>query len=427
MKLNFKYFIIFINLLLNGFLFSQNNLIDEIQISGNKNTKDKIILREIYQEKNSFLDSSVVKSDIQRLLNLGIFTDVRFEVKTIQDRLILNYHVIEHSLKIIPGFTPIYSEEKGWSYAFFAEIMNFRGLNQSLDAGMIIGEMNTIGISFKDPWIIGNHISFAFDIMLDEWNHTFLPYYLYRDYYGISFGKWWDYKLKLSLDLAFRKEKFSSKDLNFSTDEFKIFNIKPTFSYDKRDVYRNPTTGFLIFSIFDYNHIYNKDTYRLIVTNSFSKYFNFKNFTFGFNTSFSTLFGYDDQKMIKYFGGLNSIRGWKVPSSMNFKDSNDQYRFGNHNLIFSSEIRKDLIKYSSLNIMDLNFEKGLTSLIFYDIGFNSQELESLLISNNLPLIGFGFGLRVPFLGNVIGPDFGWSYYNKNFISSAIHIRVGHKF
>ena len=131
--------------------------------------------------------------------------------------------------------------------------------------------------------------------------------------------------------------------------------------------------------------------------------------------------------MIKYFGGLNSIRGWKVPSSMNFKDSNDQYRFGNHNLIFSSEIRKDLIKYSSLNIMDLNFEKGLTSLIFYDIGFNSQELQSLLISNNLPLIGFGFGLRVPFLGNVIGPDFGWSYYNKNFISSTIHIRVGHKF
>ena len=131
--------------------------------------------------------------------------------------------------------------------------------------------------------------------------------------------------------------------------------------------------------------------------------------------------------MIKYFGGLNSIRGWKVPSFENFSNPNDQYRFGNHNLIFSSEIRKDLIEYSSLNIMDLNFEKGLTSLIFYDIGFNSKELETLLKINNLPLIGIGFGFRVPFLGNVIGPDFGWSYYDKSFISSAIHIRIGQKF
>ena len=166
---------------------------------------------------------------------------------------------------------------------------------------------------------------------------------------------------------------------------------------------------------------------RQILTNSISKYFNLRNFIFGFNTSFSTLLGSDDEKMIKYFGGLNSIRGWKVPSFENFNNPNDQYRFGNHNLIFSSEIRKDLIEYSSLNIMDLNFEKGLTSLIFYDIGFNSKELETLLKINNLPLIGIGFGFRVPFLGNVIGPDFGWSYYDKSFISSAIHIRIGQKF
>lgn len=425
MKSNFKYLILI--LFVNGFLLSQNRLIDEIKISGNKKTKKRIILREINHKKNVFLDTSIIKSDIQRLLNLGIFTDVRYDTEIIEDSLILNYHVTEHSLKIIPGFTPIFSEEQGWSFALFAEIMNFRGLNQSLDAGMIVGAMNTLGVSFKDPWIAGDHISFAFDLIIDEWNHTFLPYYLNRKYYGIKFGKWWDYKLKLSLDLALRNEKFLSQDSKFIIDDFKILNIKPTFSYDKRDIYRNPTSGFLIISVLDYNQIYNKNTYRLILTNSISKYFNFRNFIFGFNTSFSTLLGYDDEKMIKYFGGLNSIRGWKVPSFENFSNPNDQYRFGNHNLIFSSEIRKDLIEYSSLNIMDLNFEKGLTSLIFYDIGFNSKELETLLKINNLPLIGIGFGFRVPFLGNVIGPDFGWSYYDKSFISSAIHIRIGQKF
>ena len=425
MKSNFKYLILIF--LLNGCLLSQNKLIDEIKISGNNKTKNRIILREINHKKNAFLDTSIIKSDVQRLLNLGIFTDVRYDTEIIEDSLILNYHVTEHSLKIIPGFTPIFSEEKGWSYALFAEVFNFRGLNQSLDAGMIVGAMNTTAFSFKDPWIAGDHISFEIDLINDEWNHTFLPYYLNRKYYGIKLGKWWDYKLKLSLDLAFKNEKFLSEDTKFLIEDFKILKINPTFSYDKRDIYRNPTTGFLILSIFDYNQIYNKNTYRLIFTNSISKYFNFRNFVLGLNTSFSTLFGYDDEKMIKYFGGLNSIRGWKVPSFENFNNPNEQYRFGNHNLIFSSEIRKDLIEYSSLNILDLNFEKGLTSLIFYDIGFNSKELETLLKKNNLPLIGIGFGFRIPFLGNVIGPDFGWSYYNKNFISSAIHIRLGQKF
>ena len=76
----------------------------------------------------------------------------------------------------------------------------------------------------------------------------FLPYYLNRKYYGIKFGKWWDYKLKLSLDLALRNEKFLSQETKFIIDDFKILNIKPTFSYDKRDIYRNPTSGFLIIS-----------------------------------------------------------------------------------------------------------------------------------------------------------------------------------
>jgi len=436
-KLNFSYFsnlkfkIILIVFLINGFLYSQNIIINEIQISGNKITKDKVIFREIYQEENTFFDSSIVSNDVTRLLNLGLFTDIEFDIENQGDQVVLKYNIIESSLRFIPGFAPFYTEDTGWSYAIFSEIMNFRGLNQSVNAGLILGGMNSFGMSFEDPWLFGDHISFGVDIYKNEWDHNFLPYYLNQEYSSLKLGKWWDYKIKLDFEFGIDKKKYISEDSDYLTDEFKILSYVTTLSYDKRDIYRNPSNGFLISSFIDYNRIYNKNSNRTRIIQSFSKYLNsnnfLKKFTFGLNTTFSILLGNDEEKMISYFGGSNTIRGWNMPTFSDYLHPSNSHRFGNHHLILSAELRTDLIKYSPLKILDLNFEKGLTALIFYDIGLNSKELKYLISSNNLPLIGFGFGFKIPFWGSVIGPDFGWSYYNKNYISFAIHIRAGHKF
>ncbi len=72
----------------SNFLFAQNDFyrIDSIQISGNKKTKDKILLREIGYEIGDSIAASNVKSEInriqKRLFDTGLFNDVKVAIQT---------------------------------------------------------------------------------------------------------------------------------------------------------------------------------------------------------------------------------------------------------------------------------------------------------------------------------------------------------
>ena len=67
-------------LILFSFLFSfdkEASLVDSIIINGNEKTKDYIIIREIkHPHNNSPLDSVILMDDINRLYNLGIFSNI---------------------------------------------------------------------------------------------------------------------------------------------------------------------------------------------------------------------------------------------------------------------------------------------------------------------------------------------------------------
>ena len=56
------------------FLVAYQNQVDSIVIIGNNNTKDHVVFREILHPVNNILDSIILKEDINRLYNLGIFS-----------------------------------------------------------------------------------------------------------------------------------------------------------------------------------------------------------------------------------------------------------------------------------------------------------------------------------------------------------------
>ena len=60
------------------FAHSQNITVSEIIHTGNTITKDYIISREIQHGKGMPLDSTIAEEDKNRLLNLGIFADVKW-------------------------------------------------------------------------------------------------------------------------------------------------------------------------------------------------------------------------------------------------------------------------------------------------------------------------------------------------------------
>ena len=66
-------------------LLSQNFFVSEITHSGNSFTKDYVITREIQHPINVPLDSSIAIQDRNRLINLGIFAEVKWKAVLIED------------------------------------------------------------------------------------------------------------------------------------------------------------------------------------------------------------------------------------------------------------------------------------------------------------------------------------------------------
>jgi Outer membrane protein/protective antigen OMA87 len=108
-------------------------IVSSIEFKGHKITKDYIIEREIQHLLDVPLDSSLANDDKDRLLNLGIFADVSWAIVPLQDlTIILQYNLIESSLRILPAASPAYEEEYGWSFGGMLMVRNFRGKNENL-------------------------------------------------------------------------------------------------------------------------------------------------------------------------------------------------------------------------------------------------------------------------------------------------------
>ena len=105
---------------------------------------------------NNALDSTILKEDINRLYNLGIFSSVDIKL----ENNIYKVNLVE-SFFIIPDLVIDYSEiARKWSYGLGLVHLNFMGLNQELYlGGAFIGE-KWFAISLNNPWITGDHVSY---------------------------------------------------------------------------------------------------------------------------------------------------------------------------------------------------------------------------------------------------------------------------
>ena len=141
------------------FLFysiSFGSQIVDVNIVGNKHSRNEIILREINHPHPAEFDSSMAKEDRNRIYNLGLFSTV--DIRTIDS--VYTITLVE-TFRYFPIPLLDYNEAKGWSYGGGISFINFNGLNQKLIFGGIGGEESTYFLNFHDPWIAGDHISLS--------------------------------------------------------------------------------------------------------------------------------------------------------------------------------------------------------------------------------------------------------------------------
>lgn len=422
---------LFLTLIFLSSIWASNPpIVSSIEFKGHKITQDYIIEREIHHQLDIPLDSALADQDKDRLLNLGIFADVSWNIIPLEDlTIILQYNLIESSLRILPAASPAYEEEYGWSFGGMLMIRNFRGKNENLTLAGSTGARKSYFLAFNNPWIIGDHVSLRFMAGQSNTNHPFLDYEQNTVTSEIIFGRYFGYRHKANIGFELERKTFSG-----SIDTLEYLSINPlgSYSFDTRDVYRDPSKGILItqgfFSILDLekemNNFWWVQSYSIYHTINKS----IRKLTAAFNISFLTSFGDIDEVFISWLGGAQNVRGWSIPTNSIYSNLDNKFRFGNHSAVFSAELRKTIIptKVFTTDLMDWKQEYGLAVVGFFDVGYTSREKADLF--HHLPMIGTGFGIRVPFpMVGMVGLDYGWGYRNGDFIDQALHLVVGQKF
>ena len=399
-------------------------IVSKIVIEGNKKTKDFILFREIRHQLHEPVDTVKILNDKNRIENLGIFSEVSWDLLPLDDgTLILKYKVKESIQKTPPTIFPTYDESRGWSLNALWILNNFRGQNQLLALSGSIGGEDTYGVSFKDPWIFNDHISFSINIMRNLYKNRFLNSDVELNSMKIGTGKWFRDKIKTEISLAAETKIFERKQ---ETARYKYIHIFSNLRYDTRDIFWNPRKGLHISSSFEYLRGYDFKIFHTLIWNQSLSYYKKlnnvqKNAILAFNGAIKKKIGYKDSFFRDYIGSSNTIRGWKLPDSTTYLL--EPFRIGHEHLQTSIEYRYEIIpKY----VTSVGIESGLGIVLYTDAGF--------IIKNNYlnhlgsVLFGSGIGIRIPFpIVGVLRFDFGLGIIDSVIKSKSFHFGIGQKF
>lgn len=413
--------------------FAQSNrlpdslIVSEVNYVGNEVTRDFVIDREIQHPEQVPLDTSMANADRDRLDNLGIFSEVRWQAIPLTDSTLYLQYILIESWRYLPGFIPVYEEETGWSLNGGLIINNFRGRDEVFSIGGYVGGRNNLSIDYSNPWIAGDHISLDASIGNSSQVHLFLPYEEKNQWISIGVGRYFGYQYKTKAGLSLEQLRFVSSD-DHSNLEFPTLRVSGDFQRDTRDVYADPTRGsHWSHSINAMLDLSGEMKHRLFYTQSFSLYHTLAGsrrplVAAGNVMSYLTI-GNQQAVFQEYLGGAYTVRGWSVPDNAMYADSTQSYRFGSQSLVGSVELRQTIIpKHASA----WQNEIGLSIVAFADVGVIDSHIDDLLRQS--PLISVGFGIRIPMpVLMYLRFDLGWAYRHGQYVSRNLAFAFGHKF
>lgn len=345
---------------------------EEIIISGNTKTRDKVIRRQLEVYEQGQFSGAKLKRSIRNLYRLDYFKDIKVDtVKgSAEDKMVLKIDVEEKSTGQF-SFGGGYSNTEGVFIMGSVSQRNLFGRGQILDLrGELGGTTTRFTLSFTEPWLFD--IPLTAGARIFNWAKEYDAYD--RDSRGGSI--WFGYpifkdmriNLTFSHDLAklnITDPDATPKSIQDLVDIFGNSNIitnsiATTLRYDTRDRIFSPTEGS--------NHLLTVEYAGLGGDIGFTKYIGqlahyFPLFwDFVFNPRVKAGYVYENSGFVlpdyeKFFlGGINSLRGYKEDEiqpqdSEGNKIGGDKMAFANFNLIHP-----------------IAPAAGLDGVIFYDIG-----------------------------------------------------------
>jgi len=152
---------------------AQRTYVERVDITGNTQTQDKVVRREVRLAEGDAFNSFQVKRSQDRINSLGFFQD-KFEIKqtpgSSPDRVLLEANVEERStgqLQLSAGFSSL---ERFIIQANITQ-NNFRGKGQTLSAGVNYSTYSkSINLGFTEPYIFDKNIAVGLDVFRRDYN-----------------------------------------------------------------------------------------------------------------------------------------------------------------------------------------------------------------------------------------------------------------
>lgn len=141
--------------------------LNKIIISGNQETKDYVIRRELDMEPGEVFNVEEMREDLRKIYNLGFFKDVKPKLKRVEN----NPHAANLEIKVEEKKTGTFSVGGGYSSdAGLTGLVNVRkdnlfGRGQRVNLEMEFGgKKNTYQIGYYAPWTFGTETSIDFNL-----------------------------------------------------------------------------------------------------------------------------------------------------------------------------------------------------------------------------------------------------------------------
>ncbi len=387
-----------------------------VEITGNRKSKDKIIMREIHHNIPGEFDSTMARDDRNRIYNLGLFSTVKIFPED-------STYVI--SVVESPGIIPFpiidYEEAKGkdgWTVGGGIAMLNFRGLNERVSLGYAIGAYKFYFLRFQDPWITEDHVSITGDIGNFVNSNAVYNFNKKLKYLKGEVGFYLNLQNRIKVTVGFEELDLTVNENSGNTeptplnefDSYRYIFTGINYTNDTRDIYNDPTQGLLW-----YNQIF--------YSKGFEEISSFLDYSFTFNT-YKLLNDWKIEPVIclsfqgeiktgkdlpiferNYLGGEGLVRGYSPVPKENPIPASNKIEVEDY-LFVSVQNQFTLIQKSDYG----GIEFGMDGVIFTDYGTGSLNTQQISLENGI--VGFGLGIRL-FLSGIdyIGVDMGFNPYS----------------
>ena len=384
-------------------------LVNELQIVGNKHTKSEIITRELSHPIPAIFDSTLALLDRNQIYNLNIFSTVEIYPQDSTYTIFVNE---------TPRYYPIplmdYNEAKGWSYGLGIKTDNFSGRNESIIGGAMFGEDPVYFLRYSNPWIWGDHIGMDIDLLNINYEHPVYDSLKFEKALYIGSGFQMNKLHNISGGIGYIQRTIESTTTDEFIDSYRYTHITSRLSYlyDSRDVKIDPTNG--VSTGIDISSNWGLNTSPTVHSIELFSQFYFSppklKLEPVFSYTFKSLLQFTDSDLPYYervyLGGEDYVRGYSPIPNENGK--------------FEDYIETDQLIYQSLQTQFTIFtridrggmEMGLDGVLFVDHGVGTTLKNSFKLENSI--YGYGFGLRLFMSGfGYIGLDIGFSPSGKS--------------